>query len=120
MFLAYVMVVFPLAHTTTLFWIVWFPHSYKNFFSSTQRKLRLHAFVLLLAFVVPGAACAGVLVIWEIGDGGQFYYLSTVITTVPLYGMFGVVAALVALSVWKLMKVNVKSAEHVSDNVIIL
>eukprot|EP00731_Ephydatia_muelleri_P012504 Em0006g1398a len=109
-FLGYLLAIFPLEHTLILFSGVWFPYMSKNIFSSTRKRLYLHAFAVLMAFIAPCAVCAGLIAAYMNGsvtDVVQFYY-----SFVPLYGVYGVIAALVGLTVWKLMGRESQTADR--------
>ena len=110
-FFGYLLAIFSLEHTLILFSGVWFPYMFKNIFSSTRKRLYLHAFAVLMAFIAPCAVCAGLIAAYVTGsvtDVVQFYY-----SFVPVYGVYGVMTALVGLTVWKLMGTKLQTAERV-------
>eukprot|EP00731_Ephydatia_muelleri_P012505 Em0006g1399a len=109
-FFGYLLAIFSLEHTLILFSGVWFPYMFKNIFSSTRKRLYLHAFAVLMAFIAPCAVCAGLIAAYVTGsvtDVVQFYY-----SFVPVYGVYGVMTALVGLTVWKLMGTKLQTAER--------
>lgn len=99
-FLAYLLGMFPVAHTFFLFWGVWFPLSSKDMYSSGRKKSCLHVLVLVFALAVPCVICASLIIVFSKGTANLDYAL------VPFYGICGVNAALVGLALWKLIKVQ--------------
>ena len=109
-FLGHLLAIFHMEHTLFLFFGVWFPYMSKNTFSSTRKRLYLHAFAVLMAFIAPCAVCAGLIAAYVTGsvtDVVQFYY-----SFVPLYGVYGVMTALVGLILWKLTAARVHVRLH--------
>ena len=103
-FLAYLLGMLPLVHTSVLFWGVWSPLSSKDILGNARKKRLLHVFIVLFALAVPCLMCASLVAVYT--SGGMKSNTDLDYALVPLYGIFGFTAALVALTLWKLIKVQ--------------
>eukprot|EP00731_Ephydatia_muelleri_P012530 Em0006g1424a len=113
-FLAYLLGMFPLVHTLILFWGVWSPLSSKDILGSARKKLLLHIFLVLFALAVPCVVCASLLAVYL--TGGIKSNTDLDYALVPFYGICGLTAALVGLTLWKLIKVQARLQSSLPNN----